>query len=82
MESFCIVGLVMGGPSVKAYVFSTRGEIPSVDKVIICPARKPCSGCELRGGDHCCWYKGDGFGYMIIGPDMDLKRSDGGYENI
>jgi hypothetical protein len=68
---------VDGGPVVKAQIFPAGDELPLVEKVIVCPARVHSSGCKLRGGNYCHWYKGDGFGYMIIAPDSHLRSKRG-----
>jgi hypothetical protein len=74
-----------GGVTVKAPIISSEGKLPMADVVIVCPARKPRSKCELRTkaeceDDHCLYYRGDSLsGYAIIGPGMD-KKSYRGWE--
>ena len=68
------------GRVVEASVVSVGDDMPFVEKAVVCPARKPRSKCQARNGDYCHWYKGDGFGYIIIGPGMD-KKLGGGYQN-
>ncbi|QQS39406.1 hypothetical protein IPM62_02220 [Candidatus Woesebacteria bacterium] len=47
-----------------------------------CPLRKPKSMCHARRNDRyvknrrCCYWKGDGLDYQIIGPGMDRKLPD------
>lgn len=65
------------GQVVEASVTFVGDEMPLVEKAVVCPARQPRSRCGLRKGDYCHWYKGDGFGYMIIGPGMDKKAKTG-----
>lgn len=71
---------VEGKLIVEAVIVSVGEEMPFVEKAIVCPSRIPSSRCQMRKGDYCHWYKGDGFGYMIIGPGMD-KKLEKGYED-
>jgi len=73
---------VEDGPIVVAQILPSQGELSTA---IVCGARQPRSECALRikfkGKDrHCQYYRGDGFGYQIIGLGMD-EKSDRGYRS-
>ena len=69
---------VDGGQIIKAKIFDSE-DTPTFKKVIVCPARRSGSKCQLRikagdGGGYCHYYRGDSRGdYQIIGPGMDEK---------
>lgn len=77
---------VEGGPIVKAQILQSDTEqTPTFKVAIVCPARRPCSKCEVRinagsEDNHCVYWKGDSLGeYQILGPGMD-KKSNRGYK--